>query len=97
MSKIVLTLITGCAWVALAILTAPMAASSQDLPVPDLVAALKSGGHVLYVRHTMTETDSAYQIAAKLGDCATQRVLSEDGWAPAKKIGKARGAGYRNQ
>jgi phosphohistidine phosphatase SixA len=89
MSKIVTPKITGCAWVALAIFTAPMAASAQDLPVADLVAALKSGGHVLYVRHAMTETDYADQVAAKLGDCATQRVLSEDGWVQAKKIGKA--------
>ena len=57
--------------------------------MPDLVAAFKSFGHVLYVRHAMTETNYADQVASKLGDCATQRVLSEDGWAEAKKIGKA--------
>ena len=57
--------------------------------MPDLVAAFKSFGHVLYVRHAMIETDYADQVASKLGDCATQRVLSEDGWAEAKKIGKA--------
>ena len=57
--------------------------------MPDLVAAFKSFGHVLYVRHAMIETDYADQVASKLSDCATQRVLSEDGWAEAKKIGKA--------
>jgi phosphohistidine phosphatase SixA len=67
----------------------PTAASAQEIPVPDLVAAFKSFDHFLYVRHAMTETDYADQVASKLGDCATQRVLSEDGWAEAKKIGKA--------
>lgn len=89
MSKIIPPKITGCARVALAIFTAPPAASAQELPVPNLVAVFKSFGHVLYVRHAMTETDYADQVAFKLDDCATQRVLRDDGWAQGKKIGKA--------
>ncbi|KQI67786.1 hypothetical protein AN189_13395 [Loktanella sp. 3ANDIMAR09] len=65
-------------------------ALAQDTAsVAALVDALQSGGHILYVRHAMTETDYADQVAAKLGDCATQRVLSEAGWQQAKAIGAA--------
>ena len=73
----------------LATIVTPAFVSAQDLPVNDLLAALKSGGRVLYVQHAMTETDYADQVVAKLGDCVTQRVLSEDGWAQAKHIGTA--------
>jgi hypothetical protein len=34
----------------------------------------------------MTETNYADQVASKLGDCATQRVLGEDGWAQGIEI-----------
>ncbi|SEQ02477.1 Broad specificity phosphatase PhoE [Loktanella sp. DSM 29012] len=65
------------------------ALAQETASVPELVDALQSGGHVLYLRHAMTETDYADQVAAKLGDCATQRVLSEVGWQQAKAIGSA--------
>ena len=64
---------------------APASAASAD----DLIAALKQGGHVIYIRHTQTESDYADQVDAVLGDCSTQRVLSETGWQQAKGIGQA--------
>ncbi|WP_108815466.1 histidine phosphatase family protein [Loktanella sp. Alg231-35] len=67
----------------------PSAMIAQEATTSDLVSALKGGGHVIYLRHAMTETDYADQVAAVLGDCATQRVLSADGWVQAKSIGGA--------
>lgn len=52
-----------------------------------LVDALREGGHVIVMRYASTETDYADQIDAVMGECATQRVLSEAGWAEAKTIG----------
>lgn len=55
----------------------------------DLFEALRAGGYVIYIRHTRTETDYADQISAEMGNCATQRVLSEAGWLDAHAIGAA--------
>ncbi len=52
-----------------------------------LVEALRGGGHVVFIRHAATEADYADQTSAVMGDCATQRMLSEDGWRQAKAIG----------
>lgn len=79
-------------WASIALLAfcAPVAAQdSPEMAPADLVAALKEGGHVIYVRHGSTEADYADQIDAVMGDCATQRTLSEAGWHEAKKIGEA--------
>jgi phosphohistidine phosphatase SixA len=54
-----------------------------------LVEALKGGGHVVFIRHASTEVDYADQVDAVMGDCSTQRTLSEAGWAEAKAIGEA--------
>jgi phosphohistidine phosphatase SixA len=54
-----------------------------------LQKALRGGGHVIYVRHASTEKDYADQISAKMGDCSTQRMLSEAGWQEARDIGAA--------
>lgn len=73
----------------LAGLTLPAAATAQQAAPSELVAALRDGGHVVYIRHARTESDYADQVAADPGDCATQRVLSRTGWAQAKAIGAA--------
>ena len=59
------------------------------MSVDALVAALKEGGLVAYIRHATTESDYADQLNAEMGDCSTQRVLSEEGWQEAKAIGAA--------
>jgi phosphohistidine phosphatase SixA len=56
-----------------------------------LKTELLKGGHIVYFRHTQTDKDYADQADPKfvLGDCATQRKLSEQGIADAKSIGAA--------
>lgn len=61
----------------------------KDPAAQPLVEALRQGGLVIYLRHTRTEKDYADQIDARLGDCASQRVLSEAGWHDARRIGEA--------
>ncbi|NJK49910.1 histidine phosphatase family protein [Candidatus Gracilibacteria bacterium] len=72
------------------------AQESQEAPAfqdkltgADLVNALRSGGYIIYFRHAQTEKDYADQVSAKMGDCSTQRMLSEMGWQQAREIGKA--------
>jgi broad specificity phosphatase PhoE len=55
----------------------------------ELLAALQQGGYVVYFRHAQTEKDYADQVSATMGDCSTQRMLSEAGWEQAKTIGTA--------
>lgn len=54
----------------------------------ELVNALRQGGFVIYFRHGQTEKDYADQLNAVMGDCSTQRMLSEVGWKQAKMIGE---------
>lgn len=63
-------------------------ADFQDkLSGAELLAALQQGGYVIYIRHAQTEKDYADQVSAVVGDCSTQRMLSETGWQQAKAIG----------
>ncbi len=55
----------------------------------ELRQALQAGGYVIYFRHAQTETDYADQVSAVMGDCSTQRMLSEYGWQQARTIGAA--------
>lgn len=67
-------------------------AFAQDVTdglTPELVDALQAGGHVIYIRHATTEIDYADQVDAVMGDCSTQRVLSEAGWQEARSIGES--------
>lgn len=63
-------------------------AFQDKLSGAELVKALQQGGYVIYFRHAQTEKDYADQISAKMGDCSTQRMLSEAGWQQARKIGQ---------
>jgi len=54
----------------------------------NLLNDLKQGGYVIYFRHAQTEKDYADQVKAVMGDCSTQRKLSEVGWKQAKDIGE---------
>jgi phosphohistidine phosphatase SixA len=58
---------------------------------PELVSALKKGGHVIYFRHAQTTKDYADQAdpKMKLDDCETQRKLSDEGVKQAQDIGAA--------
>lgn len=72
-----------------ALLAVPTAVVSQETSPADLVSALQEGGHIIYLRHAQTEVDYADQVAATMGDCSTQRVLSAAGWLQARMIGAA--------
>ena len=53
-----------------------------------LLDSLRRGGYVIYIRHASTEKDYADQVTAVMGNCSTQRTLSESGWKDAKAIGE---------
>jgi phosphohistidine phosphatase SixA len=55
----------------------------------EMIAALKSGGHVLLLRHAQTVPGVGDPPNFKLTDCTTQRNLSEEGRSQAKRIGEA--------
>ncbi|WP_017295693.1 histidine phosphatase family protein [Geminocystis herdmanii] len=55
----------------------------------ELVNALRQGGYIIYFRHAQTEKDYADQLNAVMGDCSTQRMLSEVGWQQSRQIGEA--------
>jgi phosphohistidine phosphatase SixA len=63
----------------------------DQLEGAQLLGALRDGGYIVFFRHTQTERDYADQADPDLvlGDCSTQRVLSEDGWQDARAIGAA--------
>jgi len=56
---------------------------------PQLVEALKNGGLTLYFRHGATDPSQIDAQNVDLGDCATQRNLSEAGRSDARAIGDA--------
>lgn len=51
--------------------------------------ALQQGGHVLYIRHALTTPGVGDPGGFKLEDCSTQRNLSEEGRAQARRMGEA--------
>ncbi|MEM8648758.1 MAG: histidine phosphatase family protein [Pseudomonadota bacterium] len=78
---------------AIPLLTAalPAASLANDAAMEPqaLIDAMKEGGHVVFIRHATTEKDYADQVDAVMGDCSTQRTLSEAGWEEAKALGEA--------
>ena len=56
---------------------------------PALLAALRGGGYVLYLRHTSTDFGQNDAQMADYANCATQRNLTEGGRAEARAIGTA--------
>lgn len=63
---------------------APAAASGA---VPDWVGLLRGGGHVIYMRHAITDRSQAD--TGRLGDRAGQRNLSAEGIAQARALSAA--------
>ena len=62
--------------------TSPVAANQTG----DLWQALRSGGHVVLMRHALAPGTGDPDIFT-LGDCSTQRVLSQEGHEQAARIG----------
>lgn len=65
------------------------AAWASAMTPEQLVEEMKGGGHIVFIRHVRTEKDYADQVNAVMGDCSTQRTLSEEGWRDARVIGDA--------
>jgi phosphohistidine phosphatase SixA len=74
------TLIASC-WI-----SRPQA---TELSGDAMLAALKTGGYVIYMRHALTDMTRDDADPITVGDCATQRPLSADGRTLAKHIGVA--------
>jgi broad specificity phosphatase PhoE len=77
---------------ALALAGTVTGALAQEPPAVDpatVADALRTGGYVIYFRHTATEQSGAPDEAADLARCETQRNLSAAGRAQAAEIGKA--------
>ena len=60
---------------------------AETKSVAQLVSALQSGGHIIYMRHSITEHALEHQVTEVLGDCSQQRNLSAEGRALATMIG----------
>jgi phosphohistidine phosphatase SixA len=73
-----------------------VARDKSALQIPDLTPAslvklsppLAAGGYVFYFRHGNTQLDQEDQKPIVIGDCSTQRILSEQGRALADRIGE---------
>lgn len=65
---------------------APGNLTAQDLQ--RLLPELRKGGHVLYFRHGLTQLDQQDRHPVAMGDCATQRNLSDEGRRQASVIGE---------
>ena len=62
---------------------------AETKSVAQLVSALQSGGHIIYMRHSITEHTLENKVTEVLGDCSQQRNLSAEGRALATIIGNA--------
>jgi len=76
--------------------TGALAQERSSLPDPrsalggaELVEALKSGGYTLYFRHGATNHAQRDSANVDMGDCSTQRNLSDAGRSDARAIGEA--------
>ena len=68
----------------------PVAAFGQNqLTDGELIASLKKGGHVIYIRHTTTDVSKTDQNREDLSDSNKQRNLSDKGRREAVAIGLA--------
>jgi len=61
----------------------------HDLSPPQLLAALRSGGYVLYFRHAATDFSQNDEKMKRYEDCADQRNLIDRGRADARAAGAA--------
>ncbi len=64
------------------------AAGADDAAVESLVAALREGGVVVLIRHSVTDPGAGDPPGFKHDDCPTQRNLSEPGREQARRLGE---------
>jgi len=75
--------------IAIAAETLPATAAAPSLAGPALLAALRRGGYVLYLRHTSTDFGANDDAMTSFEDCTKQRNLTDKGRAEARAIGAA--------
>jgi phosphohistidine phosphatase SixA len=63
--------------------------AKEDARSREIVAELRRGGYVIFLRHTKTDWDQKDIEPFNFDDCATQRNLTEEGRAQASMIGEA--------
>lgn len=73
---------------ALALALAGLALAQPGAGNSDLLARLRSGGYIFYFRHADTDQRQQDQRPINLGDCATQRNLTERGRVHSREIGE---------
>jgi phosphohistidine phosphatase SixA len=73
----------------MALVGASVGAQADELKGDALFSALKSGGYILYFRHSSSDTSQNDADPIDVKNCATQRNLSDEGKAQAANIGKA--------
>lgn len=78
-------LLGGVLWVA----TALLARSGDARGQTDPWQALRQPGHAAFMRHSDAPGGAGDPVGFRLDDCATQRNLSEDGRAQARRTGAA--------
>jgi phosphohistidine phosphatase SixA len=66
-----------------------MAESPETLSPPDLIKALQSGGHIIYMRHGKTDFTQKDTDRENFENCLHQRNLSKEGRTQAKQVGRA--------
>jgi phosphohistidine phosphatase SixA len=79
----------ACSFALGAIVTVLAPAAAQQLEGAALFAALERGGYTIYLRHSITDLSQNDSSPIVVGDCTTQRNLSEQGRAQARAIGQA--------
>ena len=70
-------------------LTGALVSSSTEAQQAELWSALQAGGLAILLRHAQTEPGIGDPPGFRLGDCRTQRNLSEEGRRQARRIGEA--------
>lgn len=76
------------AWAMALGLMAATAAQAQGQDEPALIAALRTGGVAVLLRHSQTTPGISDPPGFRLDDCATQRNLDDAGRAQAKRLGQ---------
>ncbi len=82
-------LLLACVTALLVATSAAAEAPTALLSGPALVAALRGGGLILYVRHTSTDFGQNDDQMSGYEDCARQRNLTDRGRVEARQIGEA--------
>ena len=78
------TLIATCFCLPILFATAD---TPEPLSTPELISALQSGGHIIYMRHGETDVTQKDDHLETFKDCANQRNLTDEGREKLKSIG----------